>query len=328
MCGLQLGDGGTNAPCDVHFSRALGPEHLEADNRSPVLRGNRAWLRHRIENSRHLIQPDVPTIGQRDVQASQFLGCLDRGNGAHRLFSTAHIPTASRCFLLNHFQAARDVDGSDAQCGHLVGVEFDAHLAAHTAHALDCADTGHIQQAFGDRVVDEPAQCLVIHQRGPTVGGRRGSGRERHHDTAGGRCLGDRRVTQVGRQVGPYPGHRIANVVDGLGDRLFEDEFDGDGDVAVQYLGVDVLDALKRGDRIFDLSGHFGFQLSGRGTGQRGVHGDDWQLDVGKVLHHVGAVRQQACQRQQREQHDGGNRVPDGQRRKIHTGSSGLRCRR
>ena len=88
------------------------------------------------------------------------------------------------------------------------------------------------------------------------------------------------RVAQVAGQVGAHARDRVAHVVDRLLRRLLEAELDRDRRRAVLHLGVDVLDALQRGDRVLDLARDLGLHLRRRGAGQRGGDGDRRQVDV------------------------------------------------
>ncbi len=334
--GLQFRHGGAHPAGDLHFAGALGAKHLEADHAAAVLRRHRARLGHRVQHRGHLVEPEVAAVRHRDVEQRQLGRGLDGGDGAHRLFGATDIAAATGRFLLHQLQAARDIDGGHVQGRHLVGIELDPHFAADAADPLDGAHARHAEQALGHRVVDKPAQGLVIELARAARGGGGGGGghgrrgrREGQHHAPGGRGFGDGRVAQVGRQVSAHPRHGVAHVVDGLGNRLFQDELDRDLDIAVEHLGVDVLDTLQRRHRVFDLARHFGFQLRRGHARQGGADGDDGQLDVGEVLHRAGAERQDARQREQHKQHDGRYRVLDGERGEVHACSLfGSWCRR
>ncbi len=217
-------------------------------------------------------------------------------------------------------QLPRDVDGAHIQRGHFCGIELNAHFTCHAAHAFDGAHARNREKALGDCIVDKPAQVLVINKAFAAVFRRcRGCDKRQHHAPCR-RCLCDRRVAQGTWQVGPHTCNRITHIVYCIRQRFLKNELDSDADVPVQHTGVDVLDALQRGDGVFEFACHLGFELCGCCTLERGVYCDDGQLDIREILHCAGFVCQQTRQGQQHKQHDGRNRILDGKRREVHDG--------
>ncbi len=95
---------------------------------------------------------------------------------------------------------------------------------------------------------------------------------ERHgvgqHRAARQLDLVDDRLAQVARQIAAHLGHGGAHVVQRFLRALLQPELGGDGDHAVLHLGVDVLQALQRGQAVFDLARHVVFELVRRRAGQ------------------------------------------------------------
>ena len=178
--------------------------------------------------------------------------------------------------LLHLAQLARDVGRGGVERLQLRRIDLDAHLARNAAHARHRAEAAHAEQRLGDVVVDEPAQRLAVHARGGD-----GVGEDRRARDVE---LADRRVAHVGGQVGAHARDGVAHVVDRLLRRLLEAELDRDDGRAVEHLGVDVLDALQRRDRVLELARHLGLELRGRGAGQRRGDGDGGQVDAREVL--------------------------------------------
>ena len=206
----------------------------------------------------------MAAVRQRHFHARQFIGRFHGGDGAHRLLCAADVAPPARRFALHQAQLARDVERRHLQCRHARLVELHLDLAVDAAHAVDGAHAGHGQEALGHRVVDEPGQVGRV-ERIVDTGFRRGD-KGQHHASGGGR-LGDGGVAQLGRHVRLDAGDGVAHIVDGFGDLLFQDEFDGHRDDAIEHLGVDVFHALQGGDGVFDLARHFRFQLGRRGAG-------------------------------------------------------------
>ena len=95
------------------------------------------------------------------------------------------------------------------------------------------------------------------------------------------------------------PCHGRAHIVQRLLRGLFQAEFGGrHRGAAVLDLGVDVLEALQRGNAVLDLARHVVFELRWRGAGQRHGDRDGGQVDVGEVLHLHGVEGQQAAKAQ------------------------------
>ena len=169
--------------------------------------------------------------------------------------------------------------------------------ASHATHTIDR------QQLLGDGIVDEPGDCLLV---ALVRGDREGQQRPPRGGTA--RYRG---IAKIGGQFGPHPADGVAHIVDGLHRILFQDKLDGDRDRAFKNLCVEVLDALHRRDRVFQLAGNLGFKRCRRSTRKRSLHGDHRQFDIGEVLNPERAERQQTAQRQQDEQQDRGDRMAD-----------------
>ena len=315
---LQFGHGRAHATGHGHLAGAFGAKHLKAHHLPAVQRGQRARLGHRVQYAGHITEPDLAAVGQADLELGQLSGGLDRADGAHRLLGAADVAAPARRLLLHQPQPARHVDGRHLQRRHARGIELNPHLAGDTAHAFDSAHARYCQQPLGHGVVDEPAQILRVEQAASAGrSGCRRCSKSQDHAT-GGRGFGDRGVAQLGRQVGPHPGHRVAHVVDGVRDRFLQDEFDGDRHLAIEHLGVDVFHTLQRRHRVFQLARDFGLQLRRCRAGERGTDGDDRQFNVREILHHAGAVGQQAGQRQQHEQQNSRHRVLDRERGEVH----------
>ena len=159
-----------------------------------------------------LVEADAPAVGERDFHAAELLGRLHGGDGAHRLLGAAQVGAAARGFLLHLAQLARDVGGGGVERQQARRVELDAHLR-DTPPTRDTAPTPRTaSMAFGDLVVDEPGERLVVHLlRGHRVG---------EDGRAGEVDLLDHRVAQVGRQVGAHARDGVAHVVHRLLRRL------------------------------------------------------------------------------------------------------------
>ena len=315
---LQLGHRQPHAAGHGDLAGTFGAKHLKPHHFPAVQRGQRARLGHRIQYAGHITEPDLAAVGQADLELGQLSGGLDRADGAHRLLGAADVAAPARRLLLHQPQPARHVDGRHLQGCHAGGIELNPHLTGHTAHAFDGTHARYCQQPLGHGVVDEPAQILRVEQAASAGrSGCRCGGKGQHH-APGGRGLGDRGVAQLGRQIGAHTRHRVAHVVDGVRDRFLQDEFDGDRHLAIEHLGVDVFHTLQRRHRVFQLARDFGLQLRRCRAGERGTDGDDRQFNVREILHHAGAVGQQAGQRQQHEQQNSRHRVLDRERGEVH----------
>ena len=296
-------DPGAHVRGDGHFTRTLRAREFEADHRLAVQQRDCAWLGDRVGDAGDLVQADTAAVRQRDLQPPECLGALHGGERAHGLLGATDVAATAGGVLLHLAQLARHVRRGGVQGEQLRRIEFDPHLARHAAHPRHGADAAHRQHLLGNRVVDEPAQRLVVHP----VGGD-GVGQDRR---AGQVHLLDHRVAQVTRQVRAHAGHRVAHVVHGFLRGLFQAELDRDGDRAVAHQRVDVLDALERGDGVLELAGDLGFELGGGGAGQGGGHHHRRQVDVGEVLDRHRPEAHQAAEREQDEQQDRRDRVAD-----------------
>ena len=310
MLGFQSFEGLAHRVGYLDLAGTPTARDLEADDRPAVEQRCRARLADRVGNRRHLVEADAAAVGEDDVHRRQFLGRLHGGDGAHRLLDATDIGAAARCFLLDAAQLAGNVGGGGIERQQAGRVEFDADLAGDTADAGDSADAAYGEHGLRHGVVDKPGERLVVHAlRGHGVGQDRRPG---DADAA------DDRVAQVARQVRTDARDGVADVIDRLLHRLLEAELDGDRGRAVLHLGVDVLDALHGGDGVLDLARHLGFHLCRRGPRQRGGDGDRRQVDVHELLDFHRPEGEDAGQREQDEEENRRNRVPDRPGGKVH----------
>jgi hypothetical protein len=284
---------------------------LEAHHGLAVEEGGGGGFGHGVAHLGDLVQADAAAIGERDLHARQRLG---RGELRQACAAAAgchpgpHGRPRSRSARLR--QLARDVGGGGAQGLQLERVEQHLHLAVHAADAADGAHAGHGQQPLGHVVIDEPGEGLGVH----LVGGH-GVGQ---HRAAGQFHLADDGVAQVGGQLAAHLGHGRAHVVQRLLRVLLDAELGRERDRAVLHLGVDVLQALQRGQAVLDDAGDVVFELVGRGARQRRHHGDGGQIQVGEVLHLHLLEGEQARQREHDEQHRRRDGVLDGPGGDVH----------
>ncbi len=306
----------TSGRCSLSSARAFCTAAPTATSLSPRLRAtskpttglplSRAAARGSATVSvtvSDLVQPDAPAIRKGQLQGGDLRRGLDGGERAHRLLAAADVGAAAGALGLHLAQLPGDLGGGRAQGLQARRVQRNADLAAHAADAVDRADTAHRQQLAGDVVVDEPGQRLFVHARRIHREGQHRLARQVH--------LGDDGLAHVARQLAAHARYGRADVVDGFLHRLFQPEFRGDGDDAILHLGVDVLEALQRGDRVLDLARHVGFQLRRRRARQRCGDAHRRQVDVREVLHLHGIEGQEAAEREQHEQHHRRNRVAD-----------------
>ncbi len=234
----------------------------------------------------------------------QVFGRFQGRKSAQWLLAATNIGPATGAFDLHARQLTRDIRGGGAQRLQLERVQQNLHLAVHPAHAVDRAHTAHRQQQLADVVFDEPGNGLVVHLVGADRVGQ--------HRATGQLDLVDDGFLQVRRQIATHLGHGRTHIVQRLLGVLLDAELGGDGDHTVLHLGVDVLEALQRGQRRFRCgAGHIVFQLVGRRAGQAGHDGDVGHVQVGEVLHLHRLERKHARQRQHDEQHHGRDRVLD-----------------
>ena len=212
---LQFADGGAHTFGHVQLAGAPGPENFKAHHVRAILSGERARLGHGVCHRGDLVESNVPAVRQGQVELGQLGSRFYRGDGAYRLLGTTDVATPAGGFLLNQPQLPGDVRRSNPQRGHFCGIQLDPDLATDAAHALDSTDTRHVEQPFGDGVVDKPAQVLVVYAVARCSAGRRRSDKGQHH-TPGRGGLGHRGVAQLAGQIGPHPGDRIPHIVDGF----------------------------------------------------------------------------------------------------------------
>ena len=227
----------------------------------------------------------MPTIRERNIQHAQLGGALHGGDGAHRLLGAAHIAAPTRGFLLHQAKATRDIDRGDIERCHVGRVQFHTHLTVGPADAFDRAQPRHTEQPLGDGVVDKPTEFLVVEFA--ACGGRGGKGQ---HGAPRSGYLGDGGVAQFAGQIGTDSRNRVAHIVYGFGNGLFQHKLDRHIHHTIQYFGEDIFDALQRRDRVFDLARNIGFQLRRRSPRERSANGHDWQLDIRKILYFVTAI--------------------------------------
>ena len=300
---LHVLQGRAHAFHDRDLAGAKAAHDFEADHRLTVQERDAAPFGNGVFDRRDIVETNAAPIGERDFHGSEFGRRLHGGDGAHRLFGAADVGASARRFLLHLAQLARDVGGRGLERQQLVRVEFDTNLAIDAADARYRADALDAEHGLGDVVVDEPGQRLVVHLvRGDGVG---------EHRRTGQVGLRNDRVAHLAGQIGAYAGDGVAHFLGRLLRHFFKDEFDGQRHRAVLHLGIDVLDALQRGDRVLDLARDLGFELGGRGAGQRCRDDHHRQVDVGEVLDFHRAKTHQSDECQQQEKQDRRNRVFD-----------------
>ena len=235
----------------------------------------------------------MPSIGEWNVEHAQFGGTFNSSDGAHGLLGAAHVAAPARRFLLHQPQPPRHIHSGNIQRSHFRRIQFNPDFAIGPADAFDRTEARHAQQAFGDRVIDKPAEFLIVKTAVRIC--TRGQGEYR---ATGGGNLGHRRFPQFAGQIGAYLRHRVTHIIDRIRERFLQDKFDRYGHHAVEHLGENVFNALQTGYRVFDLARHVGFELGRGRAGQRGAHGDYRQFNVGKILYLVAAIGKEAGQRQ------------------------------
>ena len=251
---------------------------LEADHRLAVEQRGRALLGDRVADVRDLVEPDAPAVAT-----------------ARSPSRPARRPTA-RCAIVRTDCSAppTSVRPPDASCciwrswrEMSAAVAFSASRRAGSSSTrtsrVDAADARRPRR----RRAPPAGSCVTVlstNQDSASSSMRVGRDRVGQDRRAGEVELGDDRVAQVGRQVGAHARDGVAHVVDRFLRRLLEAELDRDRGGAVLHLGVDVLDALQRGDRVLDLARDVGLELRRRGARQRRGDGDRRQVDVGEVL--------------------------------------------
>ncbi len=167
----------------------------------------------------------------------------------------------------------------------------------------DLADAGHRQQFARHGVVDEPRQRFFVH----TIG----RDRERQDRLARGVHFADDRFFEIARQIGADVRYRRAHVVQRFEQVFLEVEHHHGGRHAFGDGRRDVFDVADGRDRVFDLAGHFGFELRRRGALHDRRHRDRRKIHVGQVgdVEMLEAV--DAGERQQNERDDRRDRLTD-----------------
>ena len=293
MRGLQFVEFMANTGGHIHFARAARAGDFKTDYRLAIEQRRRTLFGSCIADRGNLIETDMASVGQHDFHACQLFRRLHGGNGTHRLLGTTHIGAATRSFLLNLAQLARNVGCRGVECLQSRRVNFDPHLARYPTHARHRSHPAHTEQQLGHRIVHEPAQRLIIHAAGSHRVSEDGRARQLH--------LGNHRVAQITGQIRAHPRHRIAHVIYRLLSRFFQPEFSRDNGRTVLYFGVNMFDALQRGHRIFQLARDFSFQLCGRSARQRCGYRDCGQINVREILYLHRAETHQAKQREHDE---------------------------
>ena len=141
--GLQFGYGNPCTVGDIEFARPLGSKHLKTHDFFAVFGRQRTRFGDGVGDARNFIEPDMPPVGERNIEHAQIGGSFHRGNGAHRLFGATHVATAAGRFLLHQSQAPRHIDRRHIQRGHFCGIKLNADFAISTANAFNCAEPGH-----------------------------------------------------------------------------------------------------------------------------------------------------------------------------------------
>ena len=313
MLGFEFVQRSVHGSADFHLAGTFAAGDLKAHHRHAVEQRSRAGLGNRVFDRGYLVEAHALAVGQRQLQIGQFFCGFDRGQGAHGLLAAAQVGTATGALGLHLLELAGNVCRRSAQTLQLHRVEGHFHFAGDATHTGDRAHALHAQQAAGHGVVHKPAQGLIVHL-GRADGERQNRRTRQVH-------LVDHRVAHIARQLTAHALHGTAHFVQRLLGGLLQAEFGGDGNTTVLHLGVDVFQTLDGRNRVFQLAGHFGFQLGRRRTGQAGRDGDVGQLQVRELLHLHAVERQHAGEGQHHKKHDRRYGVFDGPRRDVHTAS-------
>ena len=195
------------------------------------------------------------------------------------------------------------VDGGDAERGHLVGIEPDAHgegLAAQDLGVGDAVDglqpgLHHARQVVGDlRAGHHLAVEGEVHERGGLAG-----------------LLDDDGVLQFARQLALDLLDLREHVRDrpvGVG---VETQVEGDDAVVLLRGGGERVDALGAGDRLLDGRGDEPLDEVGVGARVGGGHGDGGVGDAGVLAHREICERGEPDQQDQQAHHAGEHRAAD-----------------
>ncbi len=295
---------------DRDLARPLEAGDGEADHRPAVEQRIGGPLGDGVANPRDLVQAHAAPGAERDVEGADVADAVDRTQRAHGLHARADVSAPPRRVLLDLPQPRRDVGGRHAQRRHLRRVQLDADLAIDPADPVDGTDALHREQGLADVVVDEPGEGLLVEPA--RLEAERDDGPARSGD------LGNHGVGHVLRQLGPHAVDRVAHVVERRLRARVDVELDPDQRRAVAQRRADVLDAAQRGHLVLDLAGDFGLELRGCRAFEHRADRHGRQLDVGEVLDAEGPEARYAEQRQQAEQQDGGDGIPDRPGRDVH----------
>ena len=307
---LKGRQGGLNFLRNGDFVKTPGAIDIEADRRLAIEKGGLGAFGRAVHDGGHLVQPEHPAVRQGDSQRGKFLRLAYRGDGAQRLFLATELAPAAGRLLLNLAQCAGDIAGGNAQRRHAGRIHFDQHFALHTANALETADACDAQHRLRDDVVDKPRECFLVHARG-----RNGEGQDRGAD-AGGRTHGG--LHEFCRQIGPDAVHGILGFNQRVGQVLFQHELHPDRYSTIGDRGVQMVEPAQRGQGIFDLARHFGFQLRRGRPGLGQAHRDHRHVEVRQVLRGQVLESPDAGQREQHEQQNRGDGIADGPGGEIH----------
>ena len=107
---VQRNNGRSRAVRHIYLAGAFGAKNFKAHHVFAILQGQSAWLADGVNNPSNLVQPDMASIVQGNVQQGDFISGFDRGNGAHRLLGSAHIAPSTGGVLLHLAQLARHIE--------------------------------------------------------------------------------------------------------------------------------------------------------------------------------------------------------------------------
>ena len=191
---LQFLDGLAGAISDLDSTAAPRAQHLKADDRLAVEQRQLAQFGGTVFDVGNRVHAHFAPVCQHDLQRLQFLHALDDAGGAQCLFAATDARFAAGQFNLRALQLAGHIGRRNAQRGHAIGVEVDAHFAGHAAGAVDLAHALDGGDFARDDQIDEPRQLGVGH-----VVGADAIADDRKAGGAGARDL---RLVRIGRQVG------------------------------------------------------------------------------------------------------------------------------
>ncbi len=257
---------------DADFAGALGAEDAE---------GNDGGIVETREGFRFLIgvfdgaefgELDETAVRQGDRRIGEFRHVAGVAENADRLLAARHLAASGAEVDVGSVQLLVHAGGSDAVGVQLVGVELDADFTFGTAIAVHAADAGLTLEGALDRIVDEPGEFLERHVR-------RGDGKGLDR-LAFDIDLGDDRFLDIGRKIAADAVDRVLGVLDRLLRRHFHAEHHVGLRLTVGDRGLDFVDAVDRGDGVFDLLGHLHFEFGRRSAALRHVDRDERHVDV------------------------------------------------